>query len=87
MHHSVYIPPDMVEEFEGDRRPRRMLFDLDADPDEKNVLVAERPELAAAFHKRVAALRRRYQAIALPRAIATPDARSRALLEKLGYLE
>jgi arylsulfatase A-like enzyme len=76
-----------VEEFEGDREPRRMLFDLDADPDEKNDLAAERPELAAAFHERVAALRRRYEAIALPRATAKPDARSRALLEKLGYLE
>ena len=48
-----------VEEFEGDREPRAMLFDLTADPEEKRDLAAEMPELTAEFQARVAALRRR----------------------------
>jgi arylsulfatase A-like enzyme len=76
-----------VEEFEGDHEPRAMLFDLTADPDEEHDLAAEMPELTADLHARVAALRRRYEALALETGTAEPDADARALLEKLGYID
>jgi arylsulfatase A-like enzyme len=76
-----------VEEFEGDREPRAMLFDLEADPREEHNLAAEMPELAAELQARVAALRRGYEALALETGTAEPDAEARALLEKLGYID
>jgi arylsulfatase A-like enzyme len=76
-----------VEEFEGDREPRALLFDLDADPGEKRNLAAVRPELAAEFHARVAALRRAYEAVALEPGSAALDPRTRAMLEKMGYID
>jgi len=76
-----------VEEFEDDPEPRTLLFDLEADPEEKHNLAGEMPELAAEFHARVTSLRRGYEAVALTTGTAEPDAEARALLEKLGYVE
>ena len=76
-----------VEEFEGDAQPHAMLFDLVDDPAERRNLVDAMPDVAAAFHARVLARRRAYEAVALDTSSSSPDAETRALLGKLGYLE
>jgi arylsulfatase A-like enzyme len=76
-----------VEEFEGNRLPRLLLFDVVDDPGEQHNLARERPDVTAAFHERVNELRRAYEAVDLHPGQSAPDANTRELLEKLGYLD
>jgi arylsulfatase A-like enzyme len=76
-----------IEQFEGNNTPRALLFDLESDPMERKNLASERPELAAEFHARTMERRRSYESIALNAGTAEVDARTRTLLDQLGYVE
>jgi arylsulfatase A-like enzyme len=76
-----------IERFERNDLPQALLFDLETDPHEQRNLVHERQDLAAEFHARVMQRRRAYEAVALGTGTAEVDARTKALLEKLGYAE
>jgi hypothetical protein len=64
-----------------------LLFDVVDDPGEQRNLVRERPDVAAAFHERMNELRRSYEEVDLRPGQSAPDANTRKLLEKLGYLD